>query len=150
MREPAERLQAADAVLFNGAAADREQGFAFGLQPGALVNLKTGERRALDLFPAGQAMHAVAGIGNPQRFFNTLLALDWQPVPHPFADHAPYSREVLSFSPPLPLVMTEKDAVKCRPFAGDDWWYLAVDALPSAAFVAWFDGQLRRLLPGRF
>jgi tetraacyldisaccharide 4'-kinase len=45
--------------------------------------------------------------------------------------------------------MTEKDAVKCRAFAAADWWYLAVDAAPSPAFVAWFDTQLMRLLPDR-
>ncbi|MBH3411706.1 MULTISPECIES: tetraacyldisaccharide 4'-kinase [Pseudomonas] len=146
LREPAERLQDADAVLFNGASEDRDEGFAFRLQPSALVNLRSGERRGLDHFPAGQRLHAVAGIGNPQRFFNTLLGLNWQPVPHPFADHAQFSAESLAFSPPLPLVMTEKDAVKCRAFAGDDWWYLAVEAQPTPAFGAWFDSQLQRLL----
>jgi len=45
------------------------------------------------------------------------------------------------------VLMTEKDAVKCRAFAADDWWYLAVDAEPSAAFVVWFDQQLQRLVP---
>ena len=146
LREPAERLQDADAVLFNGASADRADGFGFCLQPSALVNLRTGERRALDHFPAGQRLHAVAGIGNPQRFFNTLLGLNWQPVPHPFADHARFSVQSLAFSTPLPLVMTEKDAVKCRAFAADDWWYLAVEAQPTPAFSAWFDNQLQRLL----
>ncbi|MBU1861288.1 MAG: tetraacyldisaccharide 4'-kinase, partial [Gammaproteobacteria bacterium] len=77
----------------------------------------------------------------------TLEGLHWRPVAHAFADHAPYSAELLNFSPVLPLVMTEKDAVKCRAFAADDWWYLAVDAEPSAAFVAWFDQQLQRLVP---
>ncbi|MBF8703406.1 tetraacyldisaccharide 4'-kinase [Pseudomonas putida] len=146
LREPAERLNEADAVLFNGASADRADGFAFRLQPSALVNLRSGERRALDHFPAGQRLHAVAGIGNPQRFFNTLLGLNWQPVPHPFADHAQFSAQSLTFSPPLPLVMTEKDAVKCRAFAADDWWYLAVEAQPTPAFSAWFDNQLQHLL----
>jgi len=42
--------------------------------------------------------------------------------------------------------MTEKDAVKCRAFAADDWWYLAVEAQPTPAFSAWFDNQLQRLL----
>lgn len=146
LREPAERLRGADAVLFNGAGEDRVDGFGFRLQPSVLVNLRSGERRALDHFPAGQRLHAVAGIGNPQRFFNTLLGLNWQPVPHPFADHAQFSAERLAFSPPLPLVMTEKDAVKCRAFAADDWWYLAVEAQPTPAFSAWFDNQLQRLL----
>ncbi|MBJ9978180.1 tetraacyldisaccharide 4'-kinase [Pseudomonas sp. S75] len=147
LREPAERLQQVDAVLYNGAIADPQDGFAFTLRPSALINLRTGERRALDHFVRGQAVHAVAGIGNPQRFFDTLMALDWQPVPHPFADHAEFNVQNLTFTPALPLVMTEKDAVKCRDFAGEDWWYLAVDAQPSPAFVDWFDRQLAHLLP---
>ena len=149
LREPVERLQSVDAVLYNGAACDPQGGFAFQLQPTALINLRSGERQPLDFFPAQQALHAVAGIGNPQRFFNTLETLHWRPVAHAFADHAAYSAEVLSFTPPLPLVMTEKDAVKCRDFALSDWWYLAVDAVPSEAFVLWFDQQLARLLPDR-
>lgn len=149
LREPAERLQSVDAVLYNGAVDDRDDGFAFHLKPSVLVNLRSGERRALEHFAPGQALHAVAGIGNPQRFFNTLETLHWRPVPHAFADHAQYSAQALTFTPSLPLVMTEKDAVKCRAFAADDWWYLAVDAQPSPAFVAWFDTQLMRLLPDR-
>lgn len=149
LREPVERLGEVDAVLFNGAAADRDDGYAFRLQPTALVNLASGERRPLDHFPAGQAVHAVAGIGNPQRFFDTLEALNWRPVPHPFADHAQYDAARLAFEPPLPVLMTEKDAVKCRAFAAADWWYLAVDAVPTPAFVAWLDKELARLIPGR-
>lgn len=147
LREPAERLQSVDALLYNGASSDPQGGYGFTLRPHTLVNLCDGEQRSLNHFPPGQALHAVAGIGNPQRFFNTLEGLHWRPVAHAFADHAPYSAELLSFSPVLPLVMTEKDAVKCRAFAADDWWYLAVDAEPSAAFVAWFDQQLQRLVP---
>ncbi|AUA32334.1 tetraacyldisaccharide 4'-kinase [Pseudomonas sp. SGAir0191] len=147
LREPVERLKAADAALFNGAAQDSAEGFGFRLQPSALVNLRTGERRALDHFPAGQRLHAVAGIGNPQRFFNTLQGLGWQPLPHPFADHAQFNARNLAFTPPLPLIMTEKDAVKCRSFAAENWWYLAVEAQPTPAFGTWFDLQLQRLLP---
>ncbi|MGV8918623.1 MAG: tetraacyldisaccharide 4'-kinase [Pseudomonas sp.] len=147
LREPVERLQSVDALLYNGASSDRDDGFGFVLKPTTLVNLRSGERQPLSHFPAGQALHAVAGIGNPQRFFNTLEGLHWRPVPHPFADHALYSAQALTFTPRLPLIMTEKDAVKCRAFAADDWWYLAVDAEPSEAFVSWFDSQLLRLLP---
>ncbi|WP_110950841.1 tetraacyldisaccharide 4'-kinase [Pseudomonas bohemica] len=147
LREPIERLQSVDALLYNGAGADREDGYAFQLQPSALVNLRSGERQPVDYFSPGQALHAVAGIGNPQRFFNTLEGLHWRPVPHAFADHAEFSAEALAFTPALPLVMTEKDAVKCTAFAAPDWWYLAVEAVPSAAFVSWFDSQLTRLLP---
>ena len=147
LREPVERLHSVDALLYNGASSDPQDGYGFTLRPRTLVNLRSGEQRPLSHFPAGQALHAVAGIGNPQRFFNTLEGLHWRPVAHAFADHAPYSAELLNFSPALPVLMTEKDAVKCRAFAADDWWYLAVDAEPSAAFVAWFDQQLQRLVP---
>ena len=147
LREPVERLQSVDALLYNGASRDLQDGYGFTLQPRTLVNLRSGEQQPLSHFPAGQALHAVAGIGNPQRFFNTLERLHWRPVAHAFADHASYSAELLRFSPALPVLMTEKDAVKCRTFAADDWWYLAVDAEPSAAFVAWFDQQLQRLVP---
>lgn len=146
LREPIERLNSVDALLYNGATGDRDDGFGFVLKPTALINLRSGERQPLSHFPTGQALHAVAGIGNPQRFFNTLEGLHWRPVPHPFADHALYSAQALTFTPTLPLIMTEKDAVKCRTFAADNWWYLAVDAQPSAAFVSWFDTQLSRLL----
>ena len=147
LREPVQRLSSVDALLYNGAEADRDDGYGFVLRPTALVNLRSGQRQPLDFFPAGQALHAVAGIGNPQRFFNTLEGLHWRPVTHAFSDHAVFSAQALTFTPALPVVMTEKDAVKCRAFAADDWWYLAVDAVPSDAFVAWFDSQLLRLLP---
>ena len=149
LREPQARLQSVDAVLFNGASADSAEGFGFTLQPTALVNVASGERQSLDVFAPGQAIHAVAGIGNPQRFFRTLEALNWRPIAHAFADHATYSAASLEFSPSLPLLMTEKDAVKCRAFAQLDWWYLAVDARPSPAFSAWLDGQLDALLSAR-
>ena len=147
LREPVERLQSVDAVLLNGASEDSTTGYAFGLRPSALIELSSGATWPLNHFPVGQRLHAVAGIGNPQRFFATLEALHWCPIPHPFADHAAYSREQLDFSPALPLVMTEKDAVKCRAFAPPGWAYLQVQAEPSKAFVAWFDAQLARLLP---
>lgn len=149
LREPAERLAEVDAVLRNGATVDGEEGYALQLRPSALVNLRSGERVGLDHFPPGQQVHAVAGIGNPRRFFATLEALNWRPIAHPFADHARYSPEALRFTPALPLLMTEKDAVKCRAFAAEDWWYLAVDAAPSPAFVAWFDQRLDRLPAAR-
>src|SRR3990167_1192283 len=99
LREPEARLQSVDAVLFNGASADSTEGFGFTLQPTALVNVASGERQPLDLFAPGQAVHAVAGIGNPQRFFRTLEALNWRTIAHAFADHATYSAASLEFSP---------------------------------------------------
>lgn len=149
LREPQERLQSVDAVLCNGLADDSAQGYGFSLRPLALVRLSDEQALPLDHLPSGQAVHAVAGIGNPGRFFTTLEGLNWRPIAHPFADHACYAPEDLRFAPELPLVMTEKDAVKCRSFASTGWFYLRVQAEPSAAFVAWLDQQLNRLLPNR-
>ncbi|WP_371366206.1 tetraacyldisaccharide 4'-kinase [Pseudomonas sp. QL9] len=146
LREPAERLESVDAVLYNGASSDPAGAFSFVLQPSALVNLRSNEAVGLEHFAPDQQVHALAGIGNPQRFFATLEALHLRPVPHAFPDHAAFSAEQLNFSPALPLLMTEKDAVKCRAYAAADWWYLAVDAQPSPAFVAWFDARLERLI----
>ncbi|QEY58295.1 tetraacyldisaccharide 4'-kinase [Pseudomonas sp. C27(2019)] len=146
LREPAERLRSVDAVLCNGAEQDDDSGFAMQLQPTELVHVRSGRREPLSYFPAQQKMHAVAGIGNPQRFFKTLEGLDWQPIAHAFADHAEFSAQDLQFADDLPVLMTEKDAVKCRAFAADNCWYLQVAAQPSAAFSSWFAEQLKRLL----
>lgn len=146
LREPVERLQSVDAILLNGAQSDSEQGFAMQLQPIELVHVRTGRREPLTYFPAEQRIHAVAGIGNPQRFFNTLETLQWLPIAHPFADHAEFTAQDLEFSDDYPVLMTEKDAVKCRAFAADHCWYLQVAAQPSAAFAAWFAQRLQPLL----
>lgn len=85
-------------------------------------------RDAKQPIPIGQRVHAVAGIGNPDRFFTTLRALGLQVVPHPFADHHAYRAHDLVFDSGDPVVMTEKDAVKCERFAQPHWWYLPVTA----------------------
>src|SRR5690606_27098650 len=71
LREPVERLASVDALLYNGALADEPDGYAFTLTPTELVRVANGEQQPLSHFPAGQALHAVAGIGNPQRFFRS-------------------------------------------------------------------------------
>jgi len=148
LREPPERLKSVDACLINGASSDSEAGFAFNLKPVALAHLASGRVEALSYFPAGQKLHALAAIGNPERFFRTLEALNWQPIRHPLPDHATPNLKQLKLSPDLPLVMTEKDAVKCAPFATSNMWYLTIEAVPSPAFITWFDQQLQRLIKG--
>ena len=92
-------------------------------------------------------MNAIAGIGNPQRFFNTLHEQGWRPKGQEFPDHARFAATDLQFDDTLPLLMTEKDAVKCRGIAPDNAWYLQVDAWPSPAFVDWLDACLVQLFP---
>lgn len=76
----------------------------------------------------GRRVHAVAGIGNPQRFFDSLREHDLDPVEHAFADHHAYTADDLRFDEALPIVMTEKDWVKCSAFASSDAWMLPVRA----------------------
>ncbi|HMV72214.1 MAG TPA: tetraacyldisaccharide 4'-kinase, partial [Pseudomonadales bacterium] len=77
---------------------------------------------------AGERVHAVAGIGNPQRFFMTLRMLGLDPIEHPFADHHHFRAQDLQFGDGLRVVMTEKDAVKCRRLAAPGWLALGVEA----------------------
>jgi tetraacyldisaccharide 4'-kinase len=103
------------------------------------------DRRPLKTF-AGQKVHAVAGIGNPDRFFRQLGKAGINVVPHPFPDHHPFTPEDIAEAtashPGLPVLMTEKDAVKLRAAARPDWWVLPVAAKPDPAFGAWLLGRL--------
>ena len=98
------------------------------LQPGMAVNLLTGERKAVEQL---SALVAMAGIGHPPRFFATLEQCGARPEKRvPLADHqALVEGQVDALTVPgQSLIMTEKDAVKCRAFAKENWWYLPVDA----------------------
>lgn len=92
-----------------------------------------GESRLEDLRAA--RVHALAGIGHPRRFFDLLRVIGADPVEHPLPDHHQFQPADLGFEDGLPIVMTEKDAVKCRRLAGgrDGLFYLPVAAeLPQA------------------
>ena len=89
---------------------------------------------------ADRRVHAVAGIGDPERFFATLRAHRIAVVPHAFPDHHRYRAEDLQFGSDLPVLMTEKDAVKCHPFAGDRHYSIPVTAhLPEAFWITLLD-----------
>lgn len=134
LREPPRRLADVDLVLCNGAAVG-DCTDTFELMPGPLVPLLSGD----PVDPTdwrGRAVHAVAGIGNPQRFFDALAAQGLQPIPHPFPDHHPYGPADLAFGDGLPILMTEKDAVKVRSFAPQRCWYQPVTAALAPATEA--------------
>jgi tetraacyldisaccharide 4'-kinase len=76
----------------------------------------------------------VAAIGNPQRFFDSLRASGIGIFEHVFADHHAFAPADLNFADELPVLMTDKDAVKCRPFARPHWWRVPVHAVLPAAF----------------
>jgi tetraacyldisaccharide 4'-kinase len=157
LREPQSRLHAVSAILVNCTAASAcdvmmtaGSGSArhdFELHASTLVHLATGsEVDAVEWCTEHARVHAVAGIGNPQRFFATLRGLGCEPVEHAFADHHPYAAADLRFAEALPVVMTEKDAVKCAAFAGSadlDLWFLRVDARLPDSLLASITGKLR-------
>ncbi|SDS38126.1 lipid-A-disaccharide kinase [Halopseudomonas litoralis] len=148
LREPASRLDSVDLVVRNGAEVDTAGAFAMQLQATELVNLKTGQRIKPAEWKSHPGVQAVAGIGNPQRFCKTLENLALVPTLHAFADHARYNAESFAeFDHGEPLIMTEKDAVKCVSFAREHWWFLRVDAQLSAAFAAALHERLDSHLP---
>ena len=94
----------------------------------------------------GEGVHAVAGIGDPERFFRHLASAGIEVVPHPFPDHHPFTPRDLEFGDALPVLLTEKDAVKLRSAARSGWWVLPVSAQLDPAFGPWLLG---RLAPGK-
>jgi tetraacyldisaccharide 4'-kinase len=125
LREPPSRQ--VDATVVNGAPA-RSGAFAMRLEPAGLRGVRD-PRRTADADALGrQRLHAVAGIGNPARFFATLGSLGLAFTPHAFPDHHAFTPGDLDFPDCDAVLMTEKDAVKCRAFPRDDLYALRVEA----------------------
>lgn len=139
LREPRRRLSAADLVVVNG---DEGDGDHIRLVPGAAVNLQDSTlERPLRSF-VGETLTAIAGIGHPQRFFRMLedLGLSVRPIAYP--DHHAFRASDLEHWPHGPVLMTEKDAVKCQRFARPEHWFVPVKVVPSASFIAALDRAL--------
>jgi tetraacyldisaccharide 4'-kinase len=137
LREPAARLAEVGLVVANGngwaAPAGRQVTMRLAAQEARA--LAGGGRLPLAGF-AGQTVHAVAGIGNPARFFSMLSQHGLRLVVHPFPDHHPFTAADLEFGDDLPVLMTEKDAVKCRAFGSERHWVVPVEASIAAEGVA--------------
>jgi tetraacyldisaccharide 4'-kinase len=150
LREPRQRLDRVDAVVLNGAGATeqaplRRGAFGMNLFGDRLVPLSGGTACALASF-AGQSVHALAGIGNPDRFFSALRAAGLIVIEHPFPDHHRYRDAEIRFADGLPVLMTEKDAVKCSKLGGPNHWFLPVSAQLADADAAALMARLRRAL----
>ncbi|MFD0738324.1 tetraacyldisaccharide 4'-kinase [Lysobacter koreensis] len=145
LREPPARGSQCDFRVVNGG----EGGFGewtMRLHAGQAVPLAGGRSRPLASF-AGQRVHAVAGIGDPERFFAMLRGVGIAVVPHAFADHHRYSAADFAFGSRLPVLMTEKDAVKCAGLGLESSFSIPVSAeLPEAFWVALLD-RLRSKYP---
>ena len=154
LREPPERLAEADYTVINGSHSQLEV-----MTPNALTMSvqPVGWRKLNDTetvpgkSPGTGTVHAVCGIGNPRRFFDTLQTLGLKIIPHSFADHHRFKPAELLFDDQLPVVMTAKDAVKCAGKIPDQhaprYWVLEVEAQLSADFEQDFLDRVRALCP---
>ncbi|WP_299494969.1 tetraacyldisaccharide 4'-kinase [uncultured Shewanella sp.] len=132
LREGAWRLKQADFIIVNGGEAKQGE-YSMHLQPKPITPLLTDSTFTFHL---DEPIVAMAGIGDPQRFFNSLQLLGYQVhQTHGFNDHQAYHlSELMKVADGYPLVMTEKDAIKCVDFAKENWGYLAVDASIASGF----------------
>lgn len=154
LREPPARIGSVDAVVINGEgrywreAATQGAGapFTMRLLGDRLAPVGGGPQGPALSSLAGRRVHAVAGIGNPQRFFAQLRAAGLELIEHAFPDHHRFLPQELAFGDTLPVLMTEKDAVKCSTLGGQDRWYLPVTAEFTASEGAALFGRLRRAL----
>lgn len=154
LREPVSRLASVDFVIVNGkevsgqaldsfAGIDHPAIYSMVLEPASLIHLKSGASRPVgDL--NGKAVTAVAGIGNPARFFDTLRALGAVVTERAFPDHHRFRPEDLTTDADELIVMTAKDAVKCRDFAPDNAWSLVVEARLPEQFRDVFLARVRQ------
>jgi tetraacyldisaccharide 4'-kinase len=129
LREPVGRLRSVSLCVANGTPGPGE--FGMTLVETALCHVNAPDVCVPVEPTPGNTVHAVAGIGNPARFFAHLRRLGWKVIEHPFPDHYRYRPMDIRFSGNLPVIMTQKDAVKCERFAGDNVWYLAIEAKPD-------------------
>lgn len=144
LREPPMRLQSVDFIVRNGGSKNATPSFCDTPVNGAHVEMKLmGSRitnlgdRTLIKLPAdfsGDVVHAVAGIGNPERFFIRLRNLGLEIIEHAFPDHHQFVAKDLYFTDNKAIIMTEKDAVKCYHFAQPHHWCFPVEAGLSENF----------------
>lgn len=138
LREPIKRMNDVDFVFYNGKD--------FHIKPECFIELFNDEKKLnLDHF-SGQTIHAVMGIGNPQRFLKTLIDLHIQYKAHIFPDHHEFTEKDFEFTDSAPIIMTEKDAVKCRKMVKtNNLYYLKVSAIIDNEKNSFQDALLQRI-----
>ena len=153
LRETSERLRQVDYVVTNGEWADKLDDVdvsVMRLQAGVVRSLDDATEYSVDEFRqnhAGTRIHAVAGIGNPQRFFRMLETLGIKADPHGFSDHHSFTaKDFESIRADSAIIMTEKDAVKCRSLELENAWYMPVETHLPGEFEAMFKQQLAKLI----
>lgn len=129
LRESVSRLDKADIVISNGVNTSYE--YQYTINYSDFVSLENNFVKKPFMEFEALKVHAVAGIGNPKRFFSALEKLGLQAITHVFSDHYAYKQTDIEFNDDLPIIMTEKDAVKCRKFNKENVWYLPIITMPN-------------------
>ncbi|MDX1748958.1 MAG: tetraacyldisaccharide 4'-kinase [Methylophaga sp.] len=143
LREPLSRLETVDFTIFHGES--DSQRLTMQLQLQQAIQLKNNNRHTALTEFAENPIYAVAGIGHPQRFFDQLQQHGLTIIPHAFADHHAYTEADFQFAEAYPILMTEKDAVKCQGFATENMWYVPAEAKLSPSLGPAIDKKLREL-----
>ncbi|WP_428355105.1 tetraacyldisaccharide 4'-kinase [Methyloprofundus sp.] len=133
LREPQERIQEVDFIVCNGGTAEENE-ILMKLEGADAVNMLTQQRKPLAEFSSTNS-HALAGIGNPQRFFDLLAKQGLACQTHAFPDHYAYTERDISFKSAQAIFMTEKDAVKCQSFASAQHWSVPVQVSITSSFM---------------
>ena len=144
LRESKNRLKTVDFIVNNSGPTDEGE-YLMSISPTKFVHLKSGKSYSVENWPMHNQVHAVAGLGNPGRFFDLLEKLGFDIVRHPFPDHHNFSSSDLFYLDHLPIIMTEKDASKCKDFDNNKIWYLAIDADVNNKFIDNLDRKLKQI-----
>jgi len=133
LREPISRLHTVDFIVTNGGEIGQGE-IEMKFIPGEIYNVSDTSLKATPDDFAGHALHAIAGIGNPRRFFETCRKLGLSIFQHSFPDHYQFTQKDITFESDVKIIMTEKDAVKCEVFADYRCWCLPIEAEVDPSF----------------
>ena len=134
LREPKSRLKEVDFIVNNGGPTEGDE-ILMTLNPAKFIHLNSGKEYVIDNWPMHKQVHAIAGVGNPNRFFDLLLRLGFEFDKNPFPDHHKYNKRDLYYLDHLPILMTEKDAAKCKHFNNSKIWYLSIESTIESQFM---------------
>ena len=144
LRESIKRLDSVDFVVNNSGPTEEEE-FLMNISPSEFVHLKSGKSYKVEEWPMHNQVHAVAGLGNPGRFFDLLGKLGFDIIRHPFPDHHNFVSSDIFYLDHLPIIMTEKDASKCKDFDNNKIWYLKIDADVNNKFIDQLQNKLEEI-----
>ena len=142
LRETKRRLESVDFII-NNSGPTEEGEYLMNISPSKFVHLKSGKSYTVENWPMHNQVHAVAGLGNPGRFFDLLDKLGFDLIRHPYPDHHNFSSSDIFYLDHLPIVMTEKDASKCKDFDNNKIWYLTIDADVNNKFIDELDNKIK-------